>query len=110
MQRGDTGRASRYPFTSIGGWVVAGAGKRAARRTPTFLSGMPQYLLVRDTDGAILGEVDSLEAALSIVKNRAASFGIESGRCFSGPCMGSGLASIAVDVVDGEVRLTHAME
>lgn len=34
-----------------------------------------------------------------------ASFFIESGKCYSGPCQGIGLVALKVEVIDGEVRL-----
>ena len=51
-----------------------------------------------------------IDGGFLICAAHGATFGIESGRCFAGPCMGGSLASVAVEVVDGEVRLAHAME
>lgn len=51
-----------------------------------------------------------IDGGFLICAAHGAMFGIETGRCFAGPCMGGALASVAVEVVDGEVRLTHAME
>lgn len=46
-----------------------------------------------------------IESGLLICAAHGASFFIESGRCYAGPCLGGGLAAIRVDVVAGEVRM-----
>ncbi len=46
-----------------------------------------------------------IDGGFLICAAHGAMFGIESGRCFAGPCMGSGLATVPVDVVEGEVRI-----
>jgi len=46
-----------------------------------------------------------LESGQIICAAHGASFFIESGACYSGPCRGSGLASVRVVVADGEVWL-----
>jgi nitrite reductase/ring-hydroxylating ferredoxin subunit len=47
-----------------------------------------------------------IDSGQLICAAHGASFFIESGRCYAGPCRGSGLASVRVDVIDEEVRLT----
>jgi len=46
-----------------------------------------------------------IESGQVICAAHGASFFIESGRCYSGPARGNGLAPVSVVVVDGEVRL-----
>ncbi|HZP67452.1 MAG TPA: Rieske 2Fe-2S domain-containing protein [Rudaea sp.] len=46
-----------------------------------------------------------IENGQLICAAHGASFFIESGRCFAGPCLGSGLAAVKVEVAEGEVRL-----
>jgi len=46
-----------------------------------------------------------IEHGQLICASHGASFFIESGRCYSGPCLGSGLAAVPVQVVAGEVCL-----
>lgn len=50
--------------------------------------------------GKFLIENDALICAA-----HGAVFGVESGHCLGGPCRGSGLRSVPVDVVDGNVCL-----
>ena len=45
-----------------------------------------------------------VDSGLLICAAHGASFFIESGRCYAGPCRGAGLASMRVEVIDGEVR------
>jgi nitrite reductase/ring-hydroxylating ferredoxin subunit len=47
-----------------------------------------------------------LEPGQIICAAHGACFYVESGRCFSGPARGNSLAPVAVEVVDGEVRLS----
>ncbi len=46
-----------------------------------------------------------IENGQLICAAHGASFFIESGRCYAGPCRGAGLAAVRVEVIDGEVRL-----
>jgi len=46
-----------------------------------------------------------IESGQIICASHGASFFIESGRCHGGPCLGSGLVPMHVEVVDGEVCL-----
>jgi nitrite reductase/ring-hydroxylating ferredoxin subunit len=46
-----------------------------------------------------------IDGGFLICAAHGASFFIESGRCYAGPCMGSGLATVRVDVVEGAVLL-----
>jgi len=46
-----------------------------------------------------------IENGQIICASHGATFWIESGRCYSGPCHGSGLAMVRVEVVDGDVCL-----
>ena len=47
-----------------------------------------------------------LEPGQIICAAHGACFYVESGRCFAGPARGNALARVAVEVVDGEVRLS----
>ena len=47
-----------------------------------------------------------IENGQLICAAHGASFFIESGRCYAGPCRGAGLAAVRVVVIDGEVRLS----
>ena len=47
-----------------------------------------------------------IDAGFLICAAHGASFFVESGRCYAGPCIGSGLVPINVDVIDGDVRLS----
>jgi nitrite reductase/ring-hydroxylating ferredoxin subunit len=51
-----------------------------------------------------------IDGGFLICAAHGAMFGIESGRCFAGPCIGSGLVPLAVEVADGDVRLAHATD
>jgi nitrite reductase/ring-hydroxylating ferredoxin subunit len=46
-----------------------------------------------------------IENGQLICAAHGASFFIESGHCYAGPCRGVGLAAVRVDVIDEEVRL-----
>ena len=46
-----------------------------------------------------------IENGQIICASHGASFFIESGRCYSGPCRGAGLAAVRVEIIDGEVCL-----
>lgn len=46
-----------------------------------------------------------IDSGLLICAAHGASFFIESGHCHGGPCRGAGLATLHVEVVDGEVCL-----
>ena len=46
-----------------------------------------------------------IENGQLICAAHGASFYIESGRCHAGPCRGAGLATVRVEVIDGEVLL-----
>ena len=48
-----------------------------------------------------------LERGQIICAAHGACFFIESGRCFSGPARGNGLAPVPVEVIDGEVCLAE---
>ena len=47
-----------------------------------------------------------IDGGFLICAAHGAMFGIESGRCFSGPCVGNGLVPVAVTVRDEQVCLT----
>jgi nitrite reductase/ring-hydroxylating ferredoxin subunit len=51
-----------------------------------------------------------IDSGFLICAAHGASFFVESGRCYAGPCMGSGLAPVAVDVVGKDVVLSRARE
>ena len=46
-----------------------------------------------------------IEHGQIICASHGASFWIESGHCYAGPCRGAGLAAVRVEVVDGNVCL-----
>jgi len=46
-----------------------------------------------------------VDSGFLICAAHGASFFIESGRCYAGPCMGAALAAVRVEVVGDEVRL-----
>jgi len=45
------------------------------------------------------------DGSLLVCSTHGARFRVEDGYCVSGPCVGKALAAIAVDVVDGVVRV-----
>jgi nitrite reductase/ring-hydroxylating ferredoxin subunit len=48
-----------------------------------------------------------IDGGFLICAAHGAMFGIETGRCFSGPCVGANLATMPVNVIDGEVQLAR---
>ncbi len=46
-----------------------------------------------------------IDSGLLICAAHGASFFIESGHCYAGPCRGAGLVALHVEVVDGDVHL-----
>jgi nitrite reductase/ring-hydroxylating ferredoxin subunit len=46
-----------------------------------------------------------IDNSMLICAAHGAVFGLESGHCYGGPCRGSGLRSVRVEIIDGKVCL-----